>query len=72
MNDVRATPTGVRSFMHGKNEGPAPDKAPWTRGAFVSLWLIAFVLAGGVLALRWDSLIRELAGAPRSQVGVLR
>jgi hypothetical protein len=55
--------------MHGKDEGATPAWAPWTRRAFVSLWLIAFALAGGALAVRWDSLISELAGAPRAAHG---
>ena len=39
---------------------------PWTRGALVSLWVIAFALLGGALAVRWDALVTSLAGAPQA------
>jgi len=45
---------------------------PWTRGALVSLWLVVFALVGGVLAVRWDALIGDLAGAPQAQQGAVR
>jgi hypothetical protein len=45
---------------------------PWTRGALVSLWLVVFALVGGVLAVRWDALIGNLAGAPQAQQGAVR
>lgn len=38
--------------------------AGWPRRALVSLWVLAFVLAGGALAARWDALIARLAGPP--------
>jgi hypothetical protein len=58
--------------MQRKDEGPSAAGAPWTRGAFVSLWLIAFALLGGALAARWDSLLAELSGAPRIEQGAER
>jgi hypothetical protein len=45
---------------------------PWTRGALVSLWLVVFALVGGVLAVRWDALIGNLAGAHQAQQGAVR
>ncbi len=39
---------------------------PWTRGALVSLWVIAFAVVGGALAVRWDALVTSLAGAPKA------
>jgi hypothetical protein len=52
--------------MRRKDENPEPGRAslPWTRSALVSLWVIAFALLGGALALRWDALVSSLAGAP--------
>ena len=52
--------------MRRKDDSPETgrDGAPWTRGALVSLWLIAFTLLGGALAVRWDALMTSLAGAP--------
>jgi hypothetical protein len=38
--------------------------AAWPRRALVSLWVLAFVLAGGVLAVRWDALMARLARPP--------
>lgn len=47
--------------------------AVWPRRALVSLWLVAFVLAGGALAARWDVLMARLAGPPAaSSEGALR
>jgi hypothetical protein len=40
--------------------------AAWPRRALVSLWLLAFVLGGGILAARWDSLMARLARPPAS------
>jgi len=45
----------------------------WPRRALVSLWVLAFVLAGGALAARWDALMARLAGPPAVAVeGALR
>ena len=38
--------------------------ARWPRRALVSLWVLAFALAGSALASRWDTLIARLAGPP--------
>lgn len=43
--------------------------APWTRGAVVSLWLVASALVAGTLALRWDAIIARLAAAPSVETG---
>jgi hypothetical protein len=57
--------------MRRKSENPEPSRAslPWTRGALVSLWVIAFALLGGALAVRWDALVTSLAGAPSAHGG---
>ena len=57
------------SLMRRKNENPEPGRAslPWTRGALVSLWVMAFARLGGALAVRWDALVTNLAGAPSAQ-----
>ena len=63
---------------HGSGMRRADDNSaartavPWTRGALVSLWLVVFALVGGVLAVRWDALIGNLAGAPQAQQGAVR
>ena len=46
-----------------------PAGAVWPRRALVSLWLLAFVLAGGALAASWDALMARLAGPPASAAG---
>jgi hypothetical protein len=38
--------------------------AMWRRRALVGLWVLAFVLVGGVLATRWDALMAQLARPP--------
>jgi hypothetical protein len=60
--------------MRRRDEHPPASGAgaPWTRSALVSLWLIAFALMGGALAVRWDALMASLAGAPQAQRGALR
>jgi hypothetical protein len=35
--------------------------AAWPRRALVGLWVVGFVVAGGVLATRWDALMNRLA-----------
>ena len=47
--------------MRRRDENPEPGRAalPWTRRALVSLWVIAFALLGGALAVRWDALVDE-------------
>ena len=62
------------------NEMGLPDEsvrarsagALWPRRALVSLWVLAFVLAGGLLAARWDSLMARLAGPPAASQGAVR
>jgi len=61
--------------MPRKNDSPEPGggASPWTRGALVSLWLISVALLAGTLAVRWDALMTNLAGAPSaSREGVER
>jgi hypothetical protein len=55
--------------MRKRDENPEAGGAasPWTRSALVSLWLLAFALAGGALAVRWDALMTSLAGAPHAE-----
>jgi len=60
--------------MRRGDDNPAASgtATPWTRGALVSLWLVAFALVGGALAVRWDALMASLVGAPETQQGALR
>ena len=62
------------SGMRRADDNPTASgtAVPWTRGALVSLWLVVFALVGGVLAVRWDALIGNLAGAPQAQQGAVR
>jgi hypothetical protein len=46
-----------------------PAAAAWPRRALVTLWVLAFVLAGGALAASWDALMARLAGPPASAPG---
>ncbi len=50
-----------------------PAGTVWPRRALVSLWVLAFVLAGGALAASWDALMARLAGPPAAAArGALR
>lgn len=41
----------------------------WPRRALVTLWVLAFVIAGGGLAARWDALMARLGGPPAAAAG---
>jgi len=41
-----------------------PVGARWPRRALVGLWVLAFVIAGGALAARWDALMAQLSRPP--------
>jgi hypothetical protein len=60
-------------WMRGEGESTRerPAGAVWPRRALVSLWLLAFALAGGALAARWDVVMARLAGPPAAG-GALR
>jgi len=53
----------------GEIERAHPAGAVWPRRAFVSFWVLAFLLAGGALATRWDALMTRLAGPPAAVAG---
>ena len=53
----------------GDSARARPAGAVWPRRALVSLWVVAFVLAGGALAASWDALMARLAGPPASAAG---
>jgi hypothetical protein len=61
--------------MRGEADGTRarPAGPVWPRRALVSLWVLAFVLAGGALAASWDALMARLAGPPAAAArGALR
>jgi hypothetical protein len=53
----------------GESARMRPAGARWPRRALVGLWILAFALAGGGLAARWDALMTRLAGPPAASVG---
>jgi len=62
---------GLEPFRFGstlmreiKSTPPRRVNAMWPRRAIVGLWLLGFVLGGGVLAARWDVLMARLARPP--------
>ena len=59
--------------MRGQGESARerPAGVVWPRLALVSLWILAFALAGGALAARWDVVMARLAGPPAAG-GALR
>ena len=59
--------------MQGQGEiaRERPAGAVWPRRALVSLWILAFALAGGALAARWDVVMARLARPPAAG-GALR
>jgi hypothetical protein len=48
----------------GETAQHAPATAVWPRRVLVGLWVLAFALAGGALATRWDALMARLARPP--------
>jgi hypothetical protein len=53
----------------GDSARARPAGAVWPRRVLVSLWVLAFVLAGGALAASWDALMARLAGPPTAAAG---
>lgn len=53
-------------FLMRDNKSTQPRRvnATWPRRAVVGLWLLAFVVGGGVLTARWDVLMAQLARPP--------
>ena len=51
------------------NKGPRLSGA-WSRRTIVGLWVVGFMLVGGVLSARWDVLMARLARAPVGDVAV--
>jgi hypothetical protein len=49
--------------MRRASDAPSERRrdAAWSRRALVGLWVLGFVVAAGVLATRWDGLIKRLA-----------
>ena len=60
-----------RSFLFlmrdNKSTQPRRVSVTWPRRAVVGLWLLAFVVGGGVLAARWDVLMAQLARPPAGE-----
>jgi hypothetical protein len=57
------------------NIGHRLASAAWPRRVVVGLWVVAFVMGGGVLSARWDVLMTRLARPPVGDVatgGALR
>lgn len=54
------------------NETARPRRvnAVWPRRAVIGLWVLAFVLGGGILAARWDGLMERLARPPIGETAV--
>jgi hypothetical protein len=41
-----------------------PAERAWPRRAVIGLWLVLFVVGGGALVVKWDSLMTRLARPP--------
>jgi hypothetical protein len=41
-----------------------PAERAWPRRAVIGLWLVLFVVGGGALVVKWDSLMKRLARPP--------
>jgi hypothetical protein len=53
----------------GDSARARPAGTVWPRRVLVTLWLLAFVLAGGAVAASWDALMARLGGPPVSAAG---
>jgi hypothetical protein len=52
-------------MKHRKSDtGSRPTVAKWPRKVVLVLWALAFVVGGGVLSARWDTLMARLARPP--------
>jgi hypothetical protein len=60
-----------RDWMRGEGDSARARRAGavWPRRALVSLWVLAFALAGGAVAASWDALMARLAGPPAAATG---
>lgn len=73
-----ARESGPIRFLMRLEDSKTPPPSPgteWPRRVLVGLWVLAFVLFGGVLSARWDVLMARLARPPVGDVaagGTLR
>ena len=69
---TRAIGPATILMRHEDSEKARPRRADtvWPRRAVVGLWVLAFVLAGGTLAARWDGLMERLARPPVGDTAV--
>lgn len=57
------------------SKGPRLTNGAWWRRVVVGLWVVAFVVGGGVLSARWNAFMDRLARPPVGDVvteGALR
>ena len=63
-NDPARLPLASFLMREIKSMHPRRANATWPRRAVVGLWLLTFVVGGGVLAARWDVFMARLARPP--------
>jgi hypothetical protein len=66
---ARGRPIAIAREAREESERARARGAAWPRRVIVSLWVLAFAIAGGVLAARWDALMARLAGPPAAAAG---
>jgi hypothetical protein len=57
-------------LMRHEETNKRPQSGAWSRRTIVGLWVVGFILAGGVLSARWDVLMARLARPPVGDVAV--
>jgi hypothetical protein len=65
---ARAHRTATLTRHPSEDSQIGPASATWPRRAVIGLWLLAFVIGGGALAINWDSLMTRLARPPAGGV----
>ena len=63
-NDLALFRSVLFLMRDNKSTQPRRVNVTWPRRAVVGLWLLAFVVGGGVLTARWDVLMAQLARPP--------
>ncbi len=67
-NAPESGPISILMRHEDSNEGPRLTSGVWSRRVVVGLWVVGFVLGGGVLSARWDVLMARLARPPVGDV----
>ncbi len=69
-NAPESGPISILMRHEDSNKRPRLTSGVWSRRVVVGLWVVGFVLGGGVLSARWDVLMARLARPPVGDLAV--